>query len=92
VGELEQLPFGDDSFDVTTGFNSFQYATDPVHALAEAKRVTKPNSYVLVAAWGAAEKCQLASYIAAFGELLPPPRRVQADRSRYPHQARLKRW
>lgn len=73
VGEIEQLPFRDAEFDVTTGFNSFQYATDPVHALAEAKRVTKANGYVLVAVWGAAEKCELAPYVAALGKLLPPP-------------------
>jgi SAM-dependent methyltransferase len=73
VGEIEELPFGDGKFDATTGFNSFQYATDPVHALAEAKRATKANGYVLVAVWGAAEKCELAPYIAALGKLLPPP-------------------
>jgi hypothetical protein len=44
-----------------------------VHALAEAKRVTKANGYVLVAVWGAAENCELASYLAAVGKLLPPP-------------------
>jgi hypothetical protein len=43
-----------------------------VHALAEAKRVTKPAGYVIVAVWGAAEKCELAPYIAALGKLLPP--------------------
>ena len=32
VGDIEELPFGDGNFDVTTGFNSFQYASDPVHA------------------------------------------------------------
>jgi len=73
VGEIEELPFADRSFDVTTGFNSFQYAADPVHALSEAKRVTKPNGYVVVAVWGAAERCELAPYIAAIGKLLPPP-------------------
>jgi SAM-dependent methyltransferase len=73
TGEIEELPFGDDSFDVTTGFNSFQYATDPAHALAEAKRVTKPNGIVVVAVWGAADKCQLAPYLAAVGKLMPPP-------------------
>ena len=73
VGEIEELPFDDHSFDITTGFNSFQYATDAVHALAEAKRVTKPNGYVAVAVWGAAENCELTPYIVALGKLLPPP-------------------
>lgn len=73
VGESEALPFKDSSFDVTTGFNSFQYATNPVQALSEAKRVSKPNGYVVVAVWGAADKCELAPYLAAVGKLLPPP-------------------
>ncbi|HEY1545459.1 MAG TPA: class I SAM-dependent methyltransferase [Xanthobacteraceae bacterium] len=73
VGEIEALPFGDHTFDVTTGFNSFQYATDPPHALAEARRVTKPNGHVVITVWGAAEKCELAGHIAALGKLLPPP-------------------
>lgn len=73
VGEIEELPFDNGSFNVTTGFNSFQYATDPVHALAEARRVTKPNGHVAVAVWGASENCELTPYIAALGKLLPPP-------------------
>jgi SAM-dependent methyltransferase len=73
VGEIEELPFGDGTFDVITGFNSFQYATDPVHALAEAKRVVKRGGTVVVAVWGAADKCQLAPYLAAVGKCLPPP-------------------
>lgn len=73
VGEIEELPFGDDSFDVTTGFNSFQYAADSAHALAEANRVTKPNGFVVVAVWGAPDKYELAPYLGAVGKLLPPP-------------------
>ncbi len=73
VGEIEELPFGDQTFDVTTGFNSFQYAADSVHALAEARRVTKPEGRIVVTVWGAAENCELAPYIAALGKCLPPP-------------------
>src|SRR5436305_1637537 len=39
-GELQTLPFADRAFDAVTGFNSFQYAADPVAALCEARRVT----------------------------------------------------
>lgn len=73
IGDIEELPFKDGQFDVTTGFNSFQYASDAVHALAEARRVTRPDGTIVVAVWGAPDKCELASYIAALGKLLPPP-------------------
>jgi ubiquinone/menaquinone biosynthesis C-methylase UbiE len=39
VGDLEELPFADGSFDVVTGFNSFQFAGDIPRALGEAARV-----------------------------------------------------
>src|SRR5438270_6406346 len=38
-GELEQLPYADASFDVVTGFSSFQFAARPAVALSEARRV-----------------------------------------------------
>lgn len=73
VGEMEELPFGDAAFDVVTGFNSFQYAADPVRALSEARRVVKPGKRVVAAVWGEADRCNLASYLAAIGKLVPPP-------------------
>jgi ubiquinone/menaquinone biosynthesis C-methylase UbiE len=52
VGELEALPYDDDSFDVVTGFNALQYAADPVHALQEARRVARPGGTVAILTWG----------------------------------------
>jgi SAM-dependent methyltransferase len=72
-GELEDLPFADDSFDVVTGFNSFQYATRPAAALAEAARVLAPSGRVLYLNWAPPELCEAAAYLAAIGRLLPAP-------------------
>lgn len=72
-GDMEQLPYPDDAFDVVTGFNSFQYAANPVNALAEARRVTRPGGSVTIATWGRAERVDLAAVLKAFGSLLPPP-------------------
>jgi SAM-dependent methyltransferase len=72
-GELEQLPFADGSFDVVTGFNSFQYAAQPVVALAQAARVLAPGGRVLYLNWAPPEQCEASGYLAAIGALLPPP-------------------
>src|SRR5262245_52385044 len=42
VGEMEMLPWGDDAFDLVTGFNSFFFADDMIGALREARRVARP--------------------------------------------------
>jgi SAM-dependent methyltransferase len=73
VGELEALPYADESFDVVTGFNAFQYATSPVNALREARRVTKPGRPVVIATWGPYEECESSGHIKAMAALLPPP-------------------
>jgi SAM-dependent methyltransferase len=72
-GELEALPFADDSFDVVTGFNSFQYAATPAAALAEAARVSTSDGRVLYLNWAPPELCEAAAYLQAIGKLLPPP-------------------
>jgi SAM-dependent methyltransferase len=71
--ELQWLPFADDGFDAVTGFNSFQYATDPLEALREAKRVTAPGGRVLALVWSPAEMCELAPHLQSLGALMPPP-------------------
>jgi SAM-dependent methyltransferase len=72
-GEIEDLPFADGSFDIVTGFNSFQYAARPAAALAEAVRVLVPGGRVLYLNWAPPELCEAAAYLAAIGKLLPPP-------------------
>jgi SAM-dependent methyltransferase len=72
-GDMEELPFDDHSFDVVTGFNSFQYAGNPILALREARRVTRPNGSFVIMTWGNPEGMQAASLLAALRPLMPPP-------------------
>jgi SAM-dependent methyltransferase len=58
-GEMESLPWDDDSFDLVTGFNSFFFADDMVAALREAGRVARPGAPVVIQVWGAHERCEL---------------------------------
>jgi SAM-dependent methyltransferase len=73
TGDLEELPFDDAQFDLVTGFNAFQFAANPTRALAEARRVTKPDGRVVVMTWGTPEGMQAAALVAALKPLLPPP-------------------
>lgn len=73
VADLEALPFDNATFDVVAGFNAIQYAANPVVALAEAGRVTKPGGWVVVAVWSPPELVPAAAMIRALGPLLPPP-------------------
>lgn len=52
VGEMEALPYEDDTFDLVTGFNSFFFANDIVTALREAGRVAKAGAAVVIQVWG----------------------------------------
>ena len=59
VADLQTLPFGDDAFDLVTGFGSFFYAGDVVSALTEAARVARPGGAVVVQVFGRPERCDL---------------------------------
>ena len=70
VGEMEDLPYSDKSFDRVTGLNSFQCAADPLNALQEARRVARVGAQVVTATWGLRQNCQAAAYVIALGSLL----------------------
>src|SRR3954454_12887434 len=72
-GDIEELPFSDDTFDAVTAFNSVQYAADPTNALREIKRVAKPGAGVAVVTWGSADQCEMRVVLRALGEGPPPP-------------------
>jgi SAM-dependent methyltransferase len=73
TGDLEELPFPDGTFDLVTGFNSFQFAANPVAALAQARRIAKPGGRVVVMTWGTPEGMEAATLVAALKPLLPVP-------------------
>ena len=72
-GDIEDLPFIDQTFDVVTGFNSFQYAGNPTITLSEARRVTKPGGSVVIITWGDPEGMEATALIGALRPLMPPP-------------------
>jgi SAM-dependent methyltransferase len=73
VGEMERLPYGDDGFDLVTGFNSFFFAADMVAALREAGRVAKPGAPVVVQVWGDPARCDLTPMKAIVRTYQPSP-------------------
>jgi SAM-dependent methyltransferase len=73
VGDMESLPFGDDAFDVVTGFNAFFFAADMTAALREAGRVAKPGGAVVVQVWGRPERCDLEALKRAISPFLGAP-------------------
>jgi SAM-dependent methyltransferase len=72
VGELETLPYPEDSFDIVTAFNSLQYAANPATATKQVQRVAKSGAQVVIVTWGAPEGMEWVSISAALRELLPP--------------------
>jgi SAM-dependent methyltransferase len=73
LGEMQALPYEDDTFDLVTGFNSFFFATDLVEALREAGRVAKPGAPVVIQVWGAPERNDLEAMKVVVRPYMPAP-------------------
>lgn len=72
TGEMEELPYADQTFDVVTGFSAFQFAANPVTALHEASRVSR-TGIVVIAVFGKPEESESTAILKALAPLLPPP-------------------
>lgn len=72
VGDMQSLPWDDDSFDLVTGFNSFFIADDIATALREARRVTRPGGVVAMTVFGRPEHCYSTNVFKGVAALLPP--------------------
>jgi SAM-dependent methyltransferase len=70
-GDMQFLPWDDDSFDVVTGFNAFFYAADIVAAFREAARVLRPGGHIALTAFGRPERCESAPALEYLAPLLP---------------------
>lgn len=51
LGELEDVPFPDASFDAVMAINTLQFSADPAKAMGELRRVTRPGGRIAVAVW-----------------------------------------
>jgi SAM-dependent methyltransferase len=80
VGDMEFLPYGDDRFDLVTGFTSFFFAQDLIAALREAGRVAVSGAPVVMQVWGRPERCDLEAMKKIVRPFLPPPPADEQDR------------
>ena len=71
VGDMENLPWADDSFDVVTGFNSFFIAADIVNALREARRVARPAARLAMTVFGRPDRCESTPVFASLARFAP---------------------
>ena len=71
VGDIEELPYEYNSFDVSFSSQTLMFADNPSMAIHEMKRVTKPNGRLVVGIWGAPEDCDLERLGKALRDNLP---------------------
>lgn len=74
LDDLQILPWPDESFDVALGVNAFQFAADPVAALAEARRVVRVGGLVAASLFAEPERCESTAVHVAMSALSPPAR------------------
>ena len=73
-GNLEALPYDDETFDAVIAVNSIFYASNMEAAMHQLTRVTRSGGRIVVTTWGPPERCEfLSSVMPNIGPLMPPP-------------------
>jgi len=72
-GDLEELPWAAQTFDVVTAFNAVQYAADPRRAMAALAKACDREGRVVIGQWADAARCQTDGLFVALRRLAPPP-------------------
>ena len=73
VADIENLPYGDNMFDVVFAANSLQYSEDRIAALQELKRVCKPKGKIIAGLFGEPEKVDYRVVFKAVRDTMPEP-------------------
>ena len=73
IGDIQELPYEDNIFDVVLASSSLQYTEDRLETLRELKRVTRKNGLIAVSLWSVPEKVEYRKIFAAVKNLLPSP-------------------
>ncbi len=72
-GEIEELPYENEQFDVVFAANSLQFVENKARALSEVKRVKAPGGKFVIGMWCEPERCEMSVVFKALMELAPPP-------------------
>ena len=73
LGDLEALPYADQTFDAIIVADVLPYVADPLAALRELRRVCARQGRVVLALWGAPDACEQRAIVAAVRALLHRP-------------------
>jgi SAM-dependent methyltransferase len=75
--DLQSLPFQNESFDAAIAVNAFQFAENPLAAIADAARVLVPRGRLAVGMFAEPERAQSTAIHLAMSALTPPSRETE---------------
>jgi SAM-dependent methyltransferase len=75
--DIQHLPYPDESFDAAIAVNAFQFAEDPVAAIAEAGRVLKSGGRLAIGMFAEPERAESTAVHVAMSTLTPPERETE---------------